>query len=133
MLIKKLGNIYSLDGDKLHSYDDKPAFISSNGTLKWFKNDKLHRENLPAVIKPDGTMEWYRNGETNSFNDKPGFIQCDKSHYTQEWFKDDYFYRDNGKPTVVQDRYGILYWNNIPRNDFPYRINVLNGKENDKV
>jgi hypothetical protein len=47
------------NGDKItmnnnnekHSFNDLPAVIWNNGTQKWYKNGKLHRDNdLPAII-----------------------------------------------------------------------------------
>ena len=37
--------------------------IDENGTKRWYKDDKLHRDNdLPAVIYADGTQKWYVDG-----------------------------------------------------------------------
>jgi hypothetical protein len=33
-----------------------------DGTLEWFLNDQLHREDGPAIERPDGTREWWLNG-----------------------------------------------------------------------
>jgi hypothetical protein len=33
------------------------------GSQRWYKNDKLHREDGPAVIRPDGTQHWWLNGK----------------------------------------------------------------------
>lgn len=33
------------------------------GTLKWYLNGKLHREDGPAIEHADGGKEWYLNGE----------------------------------------------------------------------
>ena len=37
--------------------------VYSDGTEKWFKNSKLHRENGPAIIYPDGTEAYFQNGK----------------------------------------------------------------------
>ena len=40
-----------------------PAIVTFYGTKKWYKDDKLHRDNdKPAVITADGTMYYYTNG-----------------------------------------------------------------------
>jgi len=46
---------YILDNDHeeekiLHSINDKPALIWSDGDEAYYKNGKLHRENGPAVV-----------------------------------------------------------------------------------
>jgi hypothetical protein len=48
---------------ELHSFNDEPAVIESNGTKYWYKNGKLHREDLPAVICPNGIKFYYNNGK----------------------------------------------------------------------
>jgi hypothetical protein len=34
-----------------------------NGSVVWYKDDKLHREDGPAVDRQDGHKEWWLNGE----------------------------------------------------------------------
>jgi hypothetical protein len=40
--------------------------IYSNGTHKWHRNGKLHREDGPAIIYPDGTQSWHLDGKLQS-------------------------------------------------------------------
>jgi len=47
-----------VDG-KLHSINDEPATIYSNGAKIWFKEGKWHRETGPARIYPDGHRSYY--------------------------------------------------------------------------
>lgn len=50
--------------DKLHRDNDKPTFISCYGVQYWHQYGKLHRDNdNPAIVHPDGEKRWYRNGE----------------------------------------------------------------------
>lgn len=35
---------------ELHSVDDEPAYVGSNGNMFWFRNGVLHRVGLPAII-----------------------------------------------------------------------------------
>lgn len=35
--------------------------VHSNGTKRWYFNDKLHREEGPAIEWADGTKCWYLN------------------------------------------------------------------------
>jgi len=46
-----------------------PAVIWNDGSNQWYKNDKIHRDDLdengkvlPAVIWNDGVKEWWVNG-----------------------------------------------------------------------
>lgn len=46
----------------IHTEDDYPAIIYSNGNMVIW-NGYLHRDNdQPAVIYPDGLMQYYKNG-----------------------------------------------------------------------
>ena len=46
----------------LHSVDDEPAIIWSDGTKYWFKDGLKHRDNnLPAIIYSDGDCGYYKN------------------------------------------------------------------------
>ena len=35
---------------------------TADGTKKWYRNGKLHREDGPAIERADGSKEWLRNG-----------------------------------------------------------------------
>jgi len=61
--------------------------IEDDGTIKWYQNVKLHREDgtfcacMPAqnyldIIYPDGTEEWYFNRELHRENG-PAIIKSD--------------------------------------------------------
>lgn len=43
------GSQLTLLFDKLHSFNDQPSMIQSNGTKLWHKNGKLHRIGNPAM------------------------------------------------------------------------------------
>jgi hypothetical protein len=47
----------------IHIIGGDSAYIDSNGTERWYKDDKLHRLNGHAVIHSDKTKIWYINGE----------------------------------------------------------------------
>ena len=49
-------------GGKRHR-EDGPAVIWPDGTQHWYKGGKRHREDGPAVIWPDGTQHWWLNGK----------------------------------------------------------------------
>jgi len=42
--------------------------VYSDGTEKWFKNSKLHRENGPAIVYPYGPEEYYHFGKLHREN-----------------------------------------------------------------
>ena len=46
--------------DKLHR-EDGPAVEGSNGSRSWYKNGNLHREDGPAVDYSNGYKAWYLN------------------------------------------------------------------------
>jgi hypothetical protein len=37
--------------------------VYSNGTMEWYLNGKLHREDGPAVERSNGNKYWYLNGK----------------------------------------------------------------------
>jgi hypothetical protein len=48
---------------KLHSFNDHPAAIYSDGTKVWYHHGKRHRDNdKPAVIYSNGYKQWYIHG-----------------------------------------------------------------------
>ena len=50
---------YYLNG-KLHR-EDGPAVIYPDGRICYYLNGKYHREDGPAIIRTDGTIEYYLN------------------------------------------------------------------------
>ena len=56
--------------DLLHSFDDEPAYSSSEGSKFWYKNGKRHRDgDKPAIILANGSKIWFKNGlEYKHFN-----------------------------------------------------------------
>ena len=67
---------YDSDGE-LHSENDFPAVIFSDGTRHWYHHGKLQREGKPALIGLAGFEAWYQNDKyhrtdgpalTNAYN-----------------------------------------------------------------
>lgn len=54
-------------------------------TKRWYKDDKLHREDGPAMEYADGFKQWFMNGETHRL-DGPAVYYTDGS---KEWFYKD--------------------------------------------
>lgn len=50
--------------DVIHSIDDNPAMISTDGEIRWYKNLLIHRDQgKPAIIRSDGCLEFFENGK----------------------------------------------------------------------
>ena len=49
---------------------------NSNGTKRWYLNDKLHREDGPAIEYESGTKKWYLNGKRHR-EDGPAIEHAD--------------------------------------------------------
>jgi hypothetical protein len=47
---------------KLHR-DDGPAYEGIDGTKMWFANSQIHRIGGPAIIHPDGSEEFWIKGQ----------------------------------------------------------------------
>lgn len=83
-----------------HSFDDRHAVKTYDGTLGWFRNGKLHHENdKPAIIQADGTLEWFMNGQRYREDDKPLVVLKDG---TKIWL-DNYnnYHRKDDKPAKI--------------------------------
>jgi antitoxin component YwqK of YwqJK toxin-antitoxin module len=88
---------FTEDENKLiHSFNDEPAAIHSNGTMIWYKHGKRHRDNdLPAAIYVGGTKEWYKNGmlhrETDAavinYNGMKSYYLDGKQYEFDKWIK----------------------------------------------
>lgn len=46
---------------RLHR-EDGPALVCPNGTEYWYLNGRKHRADGPAVVYPSGQREWWRDG-----------------------------------------------------------------------
>ena len=83
--LMKAGDYESLtfdDKGRLHSFNDKPAIVDSNGTKYWYKNGKIHRDkDLPAVVYSNGNKCWYKNGKLHRDKDLPATVYSDGTKY----------------------------------------------------
>jgi hypothetical protein len=85
--------------NQLHSFNDEPAIIHSDGTKYWYKDGKCHRDNdEPAIVDADGAKSWYKDGELHRDNDEPAYISSTGTKY---WYKDGKCHRDNDEPAVI--------------------------------
>lgn len=72
---------------QLHSENDVPTVRYGIGSLRWYKNGLLHRDNGPATIDYDGSCCWFQNGLLHRDNE-PAVIF---------YFGTELYYR-NGRP-----------------------------------
>ena len=75
--------------------------VDDNGTIFWFINDKLHREDGPAVEHADGSKSWYLSGECHR-EDGPAIERANGDKY---WYlngeyhrEEEYYSKLNPKP-----------------------------------
>jgi len=54
------------------------------GTMEWYKDDQLHREDGPAVVQVYGKEEWYQHGERHR-EDGPAVVT--------DWGSSEWWYR----------------------------------------
>jgi len=40
------------------------GLVVDDGVQRWYKDDKLHKEDGPAVVRADGTQQWFREGKS---------------------------------------------------------------------
>jgi hypothetical protein len=75
-----------------------------DGTKKWYKEGKYHREDGPAVEFLDGSKEWYREGKHHRL-DGPAIEHKDGTKY---WYKEGKYHREDGP--AIEFRDGTKFW-----------------------
>lgn len=72
---------------KLHSENDLPAEIWSDGAQVWYRHGKRHRDgDLPALVGSSmGAQAWYQNGKLHRDGDRPAIVHSDG---LLEWWRD---------------------------------------------
>ena len=63
------------------------------GTIRWYKDNKLHRDQQPAVEYENGITEWYQYGVLHRDNDLPAIDLCNGYG---EWYIQGKKHRTNG-------------------------------------
>lgn len=69
------------------------VYTYEDGTKKWYKKGKLHREDGPAVEYPDGRKEWWIEGKNYSENkfklltELSIFLGKEKGKYDLDWLR----------------------------------------------
>jgi hypothetical protein len=54
---------------QIYHRDDGPAYVSTNGTKKWYCRGKLHRVDGPAIMWGSGDIMWFIHGLQYSFRE----------------------------------------------------------------
>ena len=75
MIIDTLGHKKWYKDDKLHRENDLPAIEYSNGNKCWFINDKLHRLNGPAIEWTDSSKEYWINNKRYSKSEFDNYLK----------------------------------------------------------
>lgn len=60
------GTVEFYKDDKLHRDDDLPAVINADGYKFWYSKGELHREGKPAIQGPEGDQAYYFNGKLHN-------------------------------------------------------------------
>ena len=81
--------------------------VGIDGTRKWLKDGKLHREDGPAIIYPNGTEVWYLNGHRHRVCG-PAITTYNG---TQVWYKDGKMHREDG-PSLITKSGAYTWWFN---------------------
>lgn len=79
---------YSLPDGRKHNINDEPAIVWKDGSLEWWKEGLLHRENGPSMIHqiPDSNCPFYYRYHQKGFLhrlDGPAIIEYKR---TEWWF-----------------------------------------------
>ena len=74
-------------------------YTDEYGTVEWYLNGELHREDGPAVEHADGSKEWYLNGECHR-EDGPAIEWEDGTKF---WWLNDKQHREDGPAVEYAD------------------------------
>ena len=70
---------------QLHSFNDEPAYIDTDGTKYYYQDGVIHRGgDQPAQEWADGSKMWYQHGVMNRDNGLPALI--DPTNNIVEWY-----------------------------------------------
>ena len=102
----------------LHSFDDKPAAIYPDGTIRYCTDGLMDRESGPALVTTE-FCKWYRNGIQRRDNDLPS---CEWTDGDREWTFDTgkrgraaggpAFITNNGEEETYDELSRVVHWVN---------------------
>lgn len=91
----------------MKSGDRNGKIKECDGTILYFKDDKLHREDGPAMITTEGLKAWYRNGELHSYNNEPALTDPDGF---RAWYDTGVRHRSDGPAIINSDGSVVFYY-----------------------
>jgi hypothetical protein len=120
------GNSRTGKGVRHYSGNLLEGLVEENGTKKWYKDGKLHRENdLPAVVNANGDKWWYKDGELHRDNGIPAVVNANGD---KAWYVLGQLHRDNDLPAVEYANGDKAWWVNGIHVDQPDSYaNLLQG------
>lgn len=141
--VRTMTYIEGANGEKIiHSIRDNPAIIYQNGTMEWYRNGKIHRENDPAIVikdKDGNEVEWFwvQDGKEHRI-DGPSHIYDNRLYnnenriYTEDWCKYNKRHRDDNPAVIIMEN-GVITQEIWYRNDKIYRKDgpALTVRDND--
>jgi len=91
----------------LHSLNDRPALVSRDGYMCWYRNGELHRaDDKPAEISVIGKyLGWYIDGYLHRVGDQPALIRPNGKY----WYQRGLLHRDNNLPALI-NKCGLKKW-----------------------
>ena len=92
--IEAYGTIAWYKNGQLHREDDLPAIEAFNGTKKWYFQGQLHRVNKHAVEYYNGDKEWFEYGKRHRMDGPAmcyGGINYSWFLYGVEYSKEKYY------------------------------------------
>lgn len=101
---------------RLHR-DDGPAFICANGAEYWYQYGRKHREDGPAVVYPSGQKEWWRHGQMSHLE------MPDQSRF---WYRNGRRHREDG-PAVETQAVRSFYLDGCPCPEKDFILPTLKG------
>ena len=99
--------------------------VDDNGTIFWFINDKLHREDGPAVEHADGSKSWYLSGECHR-EDGPAIERANGDKY---WYLNGEYHREDGPAVDHADGTKHWYLNDVRCTEEEYYSKLNPAKE----
>ena len=106
---------------------DGPAVVDPDGSLMWYRNDRLHREDGAAIIHPDGEEHWYQNGKRHRI-DGPAIIHHDGE---QHWYQQGLLHRIDGPAVTRADGHQRWFLNGEEFSEEKFNQCIADGGYND--
>ena len=104
-----------------------PAVVYPDGSLLWYRNNRLHREDGAAIIHPDGEERWYQNGKRHRI-DGPAIVYPNGE---QHWYQQGLLHRTDGPAIVYSDGHQRWYLNGEEFSEEEFNQCIADGGYND--